>query len=245
MSEADLFYLRKFHFLVDFCWNTGVYKFLLKLLLEYGVNPVRVFEKLLEHYSEDNEAATVSPKLELFWRDFDAASNSEWFDSEDDIIKNFETPVQWQNLVGNEFEKLNIYFGIEALRKYKKDFDDSILEIVSQFKKIPPGAMEFATNVTVAEFSSLLEEVDEVMVESPEDLAALFKIQHDENELCDQNHIRLIATDKRKELQKLLTDSHGLTVSKIFNTQGYSLKDMRMIVANGRWPDAAQIRQII
>ena len=39
MSEEDMFYLRKLHFLIDFCWNIEVYKPLLKVCKFLQTNP--------------------------------------------------------------------------------------------------------------------------------------------------------------------------------------------------------------
>ena len=47
MSEDEIFYLRKLHFLVEFCWNIEVYKPLLSLGLQHNISPVDVLTKLL------------------------------------------------------------------------------------------------------------------------------------------------------------------------------------------------------
>ena len=49
MTEGDLFYLRKLHFLVDFSWNIEVYKPLLKLALLASV--ILNFVLLLKMFS--------------------------------------------------------------------------------------------------------------------------------------------------------------------------------------------------
>src|SRR5262249_41067134 len=66
MSEEELYYLRKLHFLVDFCWNIEVYKPVLNLGLLYGINPVDVLASLLR----DAERGRY-PELAEFFAEFD------------------------------------------------------------------------------------------------------------------------------------------------------------------------------
>ena len=48
MNEKEIFYLRKLHFLVDFCWNIEVYKPLLKVCKLYQIDPIDVLIKIIE-----------------------------------------------------------------------------------------------------------------------------------------------------------------------------------------------------
>src|SRR6476661_8060342 len=160
MSEADLFYLRKLHFLVDFCWNIDVYKPILSLGQLYGINPVDVLTRLLAR-SESGE----DQKLSEFFRTFDKESKVEWFDNENDILNYFANEANYHRLLNQEFEKLNIQFSIIALADYKSAFDCAIRGVLSEFVAIPEDVLAEVASVTFALFPPLGSEPGERSIE--------------------------------------------------------------------------------
>ena len=104
-----MFYLRKFHFLIDFCWSLNVYKPLLKFALNKGVSPTKVFKKLISFESDEHfQNFDLVEKLRLFWKKFDTESRSEWFDTDDDIEDFFKIEKNFDKLINQDFEKLRL-----------------------------------------------------------------------------------------------------------------------------------------
>jgi len=199
MTEAELFHLRKLHFLVDFCWNIDVYKRLLKLGRTHGQSPVDVLQSLLSE-----------PTLAAFWAEFDAESQAEWFDTEDDIRDYFSEPQNWQRLVGQEFDKLNIKYSVRVLEAYKETFDAAILAALRG--GVPSAELATEAAFTFAEHPPLSESRSEVVVDTG---------------AASRRRMRLVPSTQRRVLLEIVSGQPGLSVSKILNTQGYRLRDLR------------------
>ena len=122
ISEAEMFWLRKIHFMIDFSWNIEVYRPLLNHCLKMSVSPLDVLIKAMLHDG-----------LKAFFDDFESASVSEWHDSAELIEKYFADDANFQRLVNGEFEKLNIQFSVIALQRYKRAFDLAIKQAVADF----------------------------------------------------------------------------------------------------------------
>ena len=141
MSEEELFYLRKLHFLVDFCWNFEIYRPLLNVGQLYGISPIDVLVVLLKR---DDLAA--------FFVEFDASSHAEWFDSAQQIEGYFSEPQNWARLLNHEFEKLNIQFSVIALRDHKSAFDGAIEQTMRSFAAVPEDILSEVATVMFALF---------------------------------------------------------------------------------------------
>lgn len=199
MSEAEVFWLRKLHFMVDFAWNIEVYKPMLDLGLCHGVNPVDVMLKVVHHKS-----------LEPFFEHFDRCSSEEWYDDEAAIQGYFFRPENFQRLINREFEKLNIQFSVIALQLFKRMFDAAMSEALREFDAVPVGALADTEALCFALFPPLDQEPPVPFVE----------------------------TESRKELRSLINKAHGTTLSKILNTNGISLRDLKLTIALSTLPKA-------
>lgn len=202
MTEEDVFYLRKLHFLVDFCWNIEVYRPLLGIGELYGINPMEVMVALLE--SED---------LVPFFAEFDTRSQAEWFDSAEHIEAYFERPENWSRLLNKEFEKLNIQFSVIALRDYKVTFDRAVERILTSFDAIPVETLREACKVTFALFPALNEAAPAGPI------------------LVRGTALHLSETKPRARLRAIISSEKSPTLSKVLNTQGATLRDLRLVVA--------------
>lgn len=225
MTEDQLFHLRKLHFLVDFCWNIDVYRPLLKVLQLYGVNPVAVLRELLAEGPAQNRLAD-------FWAAFDRMSEDEWFDSEDEILAYFADETNFDRLLNQEFEKLNVMFSVIALRDHKTAFDQAMLAIAEGFDAVPESVLRPTAAFTFAAFPPLSQEAEETLVEVPANLAEL----NDDTvqgfrPSSDRQALRLTEQPGRRRLRRLLAGSERQTLSKVLNTQGISLRDLRLLVA--------------
>jgi len=228
MSEEDLFYFRKLHFLIDVCWNIEVYKPLLKLVQAYGVSPITILERVLSNALTDQYAEPFS-----FFEHFDALSQQEWFDTRDDIEAYFTIPENFTRLINQEFEKLNVMFSILLLRDAKQSFDALILEVIKDLNLISDGILTTVSELTFARFPPLSEDRTFLEVSVPIncsefkiDNAAAFKSS------AEKKTIHLSETPRRQEVRRILALSKGKTLSKVLNTQGVALRDLQFSLDN-------------
>ena len=225
MSEAEMFHLRKLHFLVDFCWNIDVYKPLLKLLQLYGVNPIDVLQALLA------EPLVGGGRLGAFWTHFDRLSREEWFDSERDILDYFADKANVERLLNQEFEKLNVMFSVIALRDYKTDFDRSLLAIASATGKVPEAVLRPVADYCFAAFPPLSQSDGGDAVEIPDNLSELTAETAASFQPSTKLHkVRLTEQAGRRRLREILAAPGRMTLSKVLNTQDISLGELRLVV---------------
>ena len=226
MSEDQLFYLRKLHFLVDFCWNIDVYKPLLKSLQLYGTNPIDVLRGLLE--LDDGEDGGLSD----FWAYFDRMSREEWFDSEQEILAYFADEKNFERLLNQEFEKLNVMFSVIALRDHKPAFDRAVMEIARSISAMPESVLDPIATYTFAAFPSLADERGEADVEIPDNLADLSKATvANFQPSATIRQVQMMEQPGRRRLRAILAQPKGQTLSKILNTQNVSLNELRLVAA--------------
>jgi len=221
MSEAELFFLRKVHFLVDFCWNGGVYKPILKYLRsQCGISPVDVFIELC-----GNLEGHKANDLASFWKSFDEFSQCEWFDSRESIETYFSDPANFKKLTGGDFEKINILYGIIAIRDFKPQFDAVFRWIFERsVSNNDENCRDFAS-VTFARFPPLHATPDESDFIVALDVVGYFDL-HQTLEAEHSIRISLKPESAREKIKAVLTQSEGMTISKILNTQGFSLSDL-------------------
>ena len=211
LSEEDVFWLRKLHFLVDFCWNIEVYKTLLTHGQDHGANPLDVLLALLDPHESEEE-------VRIFWAEFETASQSEWFDTEEDIREYFAEETNFRRLIDQEFDKLNIKFSVRILEKYKEAFDSHVLGVLRSWDSIPGEQLDQVAGVAFAMFPPLDEDRPEIVLN---DVAATPHFGNDP--------VRLTPSPRRGEFLKVVRRRTGLSLSKILNTGGYKLGDLRYV----------------
>ena len=230
MTEADLFYLRKLHFLIDFCWNTEVYKPLLKVLKSHGINPVEVLQRFLEN-GTNSDGTKGSTHLRKFWETFDKISHDEWFDTEGAIKDHFADAHNFERLTMQEFEKLNILFSVIVLRDYKRDFDHAMQQVALEFGKVPAKLLQQVLRFVTATFPSLDAPAHEKVLDLP---ASLIKLGIETTATfrpdSRSQSVRLVEGPQRSKIRKIIMDTQGLTLSKVLNAQSIMLKDLRFVV---------------
>ena len=132
-------------------------------------------------------------------------------------------------MLNQEFEKLNIQYSVIALRDYKAAFDRAIADVLTCTNAIPADVLAEAAKVTFALFPPLQDEPGEKPIEIPSNLLTL-----DDSTMAkfqpalDKKTIYLKETEARKHIRLTISSARGTTLSKILNTQGVSLRDLRL-----------------
>ena len=123
-------------------------------------------------------------------------------------------------------------FSVTLLRSYKESFDLVLKNLIKSFDKIPSNIVEHAASASFATFPALDTEPDEHMMTLPtnfmnlnSDTASNFKPS------STKRSLRLFEGERRKEIKQILRDRSGETLSKILNTQGFVLSDLRLSAA--------------
>ena len=131
--------------------------------------------------------------------------------------------------MNNEFDKLNILYSVILLKDFKNDFDKCILNIIKSYQKIPNEVLEPTAKLSFAAFPSLKSTDNSINVEVPnnfsylnEDTVNLYKPSENKLEL------KMIASSKRQEMLNIIENSSQSSLSKILNTQGFSLSDLKL-----------------
>jgi hypothetical protein len=231
-TEEELFFLRKLHFLCDFSWNVECYKPLLKICLIYGVNPVDVLVRLLDAAGKGGATTRVA---EFFAR-FDEESRNEWFDNSKDIEAYFEDDRNFNGLINQEFEKLNIQFSVILLRDLKADFDSLIEDTITSFRQVPVEILEDIASFNFSLFPQLGEMPRDRIVSLPENFMELTaETAENFSPSAKRRDVRFVDNPKREEVRKLLGNLQGKTLSKVLNTQDIALRDLQMNFDDDFW----------
>ena len=193
MSEEDVFKLREIHFLIEFVWNFQVYSDLLKLAKKFQINQLDIILNFLKNGKKNKE-------LIKFWKLFDRFSKDEWFNSREEAERFFSDKKNFNDLISQKYEKLNIQFSIIVLRDYKITFDKVLLQTIKSFNAIPNNIIGDLSKIVFAEFPPLNSEIS-------------------------QHHYP--KNDLRKQIINILSKKNE-SISKILNTQGFSIKDLRL-----------------
>lgn len=218
MSEDQMFYLRKVHFLVDLCWNFELYKPLLVTLRSYQVHPLDIIQKLIEDGT-----------LLEFWNRFEIMSHEEWFDSEKEIREYFAVDTNFQKLIGGEYEKLNMLFTAITLRDYKERFDMAIKRISEDFSVIPNDVLTYVLSYTFSRCPQLNVDTENLQVEIPRNLFDIEEVGS-KNFRVSSDHImiKFSSTPRREYVRQAILNSKNQTLSKVLNTQGLSLRELTL-----------------
>ena len=227
MSEEDMFYLRKYHFLVDFCWSSNVYKPLLKFALDNGVSPNDVFDGLID--VKGIKDTNVHNRIVEFWGAFDAASHDEWFDTDDDIESYFEVEENFEKLINQEFEKLHILFSVIIFRDYKDDFDVAIRDAAKSLLPDEGTFIDDLMEMVTTSFPSLHSENTEQLV-TPSDNFLAHEWVHLEGDsgYRGERILRFVEGNERKRAIKAILGSKGKTLSKVLNTSNLSIRELQL-----------------
>jgi hypothetical protein len=193
MSEEDVFKLREIHFLIEFTWNFQVYSDLLKLAKKFQINQLDIILNFLKNGKKNKE-------LIKFWKLFDKSSKDEWFNSREEAERFFSDKKNFNDLINQKYEKLNIQFSIIVLRDYKITFDKVLLQTIKSFNAIPNNIIGDLSKIVFAEFPPLNSEIS-------------------------QHHYP--KNDLRKQIINILSKKNE-SISKILNTQNFSIKDLRL-----------------
>jgi len=208
MSEKDVFKLRKIHFLIEFAWNFQVYSDLLKLAKKFQINQLDIILNFLENGKKNKE-------LIKFWKLFDRFSRDEWFNSREEAERFFSDKKNFDDLINQKYEKLNIQFSIIILRDYKITFDKALLQTIKSFNAIPNNIIDDLSKIVFAEFPSL----------NSGNIKPKPKIDSISNFEISQHHFP--KNELRKQIIDILSKKNK-SISKILNTQGFSIKDLRL-----------------
>ena len=234
MEESELFYFRKLHFLIDFCWNLNIYKPLLRAAHFYNINPLDVFKIILENIEGAHNSTNENQRMIAeFFNRFDKFSHSEWFDSAKEIESYFADGTNFQRLIDQEFDKLNILFSVILLKEYKSAFDTVIKESIASFSRVPEEVLKSVSDFVWAMFPSIGLTLKDKTVSFPENLADL-TIETVDKFIPSTNRrlVKLIETPKRREVCELLMDTQGETLSKVLNARGVGslfLRNLQMV----------------
>ena len=217
MSEKDLFKLREIHFLVDFTWNFQVYSDLLKMAKKFKISQLDVIMNFLKNAKKDK-------KLIKFWKLFDKFSKNEWFNNKEEAERFFLDTKNFNNLINQKYEKLNIQFSIILLRDYKIFFDKVFLQTLISFNVMPIDYIDNLSKIVFALFPPL--DSGNIKLKSQIDCRNKLKPKIDDisNSSIFQYHFPI------NKIQKQLNDilkKKNTSISKILNTQAFSLKDLK------------------
>ena len=217
MSEKEVFKLRKIHFLIEFAWNFQIYSDLLKVTKKFQINQLDIMLKFLENGKKNKE-------LIKFWKLFDKSSKDEWFNSREEAERFFSDKKNFNDLINQKYEKLNIQFSIIILRNYKITFDNVFLQTIKSFNAIPNNIIDDLSKIVFAEFPPL--NSGNIKIKSQIDCRDKLKPKIDSisNSEIFQYHSPI--NKSQKQITDILSRK-GTSISKILNTQGFSIKDLR------------------
>ena len=225
MSEEDMFYLRKYHFLLDFCWSSNVYKPILRFCLDHGVSINRLFDALID--VEGISDPVVHSRIVEFWEKFDVASYDEWFDTDEEIEAYFDASENFNRLLNQEFEKLHIQFSVVIFRDYKDDFDAAIRGVVMSLVPGEQALVDDLMNVVSNLFPPLHSEEERLVRSADVLLSHKWMYPEGDSGYRGERILRFVASDMRKRATDAILNSKGKTLSKVLNTSNLSIRELQ------------------
>ncbi|MDD5327084.1 MAG: radical SAM protein [Phycisphaerae bacterium] len=147
MTEEQMDDFKVLHWLIYFCWNSGVFKPVLLYAQKCGLNPAAILQAV-------SSSKNRQPR-ELF-DDMKSKSMGEWFQSPAEMVEFYGVKENYEKLVGS-FAKLNqLYIAIAYQRpEVVQSLQDEIIEVVSTELKAK-GLYDEAIMSLLADFSSRL-----------------------------------------------------------------------------------------
>jgi hypothetical protein len=241
MDEDDLIYQRKLQFLLDFSWNTGVYKYLLWVARLFGINQIDVICKVLEIVNAPESGKDESERrVSKFFRILERQARGEWYENRSQIESYYMDEENFDQLLENGFEKINILFSVILLRDFKSAFDVVFRNTVGSFGMVPEGILDIASDLSFNIFPPLnVEEVD-VEITFPvnigdlsEKTAAGFTLSG------EQRSVRFVDSPARRYTRNIVCDYKGRTLSKALATnEGIELRSLSATVQSALDSDA-------
>ena len=217
MSEKDLFKLREIHFFIEFAWNLKIYSDLLQIAKNFKINQLDVILDFINNTKKNK-------KLKSFWRSFEDASKTEWFDNREQAETFFSNRENFNKLVNQEYEKINIQYAIIILRDYKNIFDEVFLNTIKSYEEIPKNFIENLSTIVFSQFPPL--ETGDIKIKSRLDFKDIF----DTDKIYEDNSKIYEYTFPKNKLQKEVTNillKKGTSISKVLNTQAFSIRDLK------------------
>jgi len=237
ITEKEMFFFRRLHFLIEGAWSNDIYKPLLRVGQAFGINPIDVFVRLLEiaDRGADSKDENERKVAELFAA-FDKLSHGEWFDTAEDIDVFYADKENFDRLLNEEFEKLYMMFIIIMLRDYKREFDVAILGIMKAFSKVPENILSEAAEYTFAMFPSLDEKKGEQKMTLSAETFRLIEPKRKEVAAKDagERTLRLVEGPKRSEFRAIINESQakGKTLSKLLRGVGIKMWDLKLSISD-------------
>lgn len=147
MSEEELNNFKVNHWLIYFLWNVGIFKPILLLSRQGGINPEIILNEL---------SLTKNPVLKKFFDRLREESKNEWFETKEEMVSFYEQPENFNNLVDG-FVKLNfLYIALafqnpEILEMLRKEMEIILTEKLKANKTFDQNTMN-----SITELSNLL-----------------------------------------------------------------------------------------
>jgi len=217
MNEEDLFKLREIHFFIEFTWNLKIYSDLLQIAKNFNINPIDLILNFMENTKKNK-------KLSLFWRLFNESSKNEWFNNREDAESFFSKKENFAKLVNQEYEKINIQFAIIILRDYKKTFDEVFLNTIKSNEEIPKNFIDNLSTIVFSQFPPL--ETGNIKIKSRIDFKDIFNSE----KVYETNSNIFEYSFPKNKLQEEVTNillKKGTSISKVLNTQAFSIRDLK------------------
>jgi len=148
MSEQELEGFKILHWLIYFCWNTGIFRPILFFAQQHGANITMILYKLL---------SSKHPLLVGMFLEMKEKSLGEWFETKNDMNRYYSQQKHFDNLVNN-FTKLNflwianVYYNSEV-----------ISALLSEITKIINASIDFESNELRYIWAHLLKMVDTLL----------------------------------------------------------------------------------
>jgi radical SAM superfamily enzyme YgiQ (UPF0313 family) len=242
MSEQDLFLLRKLHFLIEVAWNIRVYKPLLWLAGASNISPIDVFLHLLSIQQKPRVNQSLAEcRVKLFFDNFDESSQAEWFDTEEEIGTFFSEHNQFERLINQEFEKLNVQYSVILLQDYKDDFNNVIYEYLANSGLIRRDLLDCVAQFNFAWFPKTGHVLGRSVISLPANISALNDSNIDSIRLSRSRlSIQLVNHENREELLELIGNNKDATLSKILNARSFgalSLRELQLTIGKNDLPD--------
>jgi hypothetical protein len=127
----------------------------------------------------------------------------------------------------DHYEKINILFSIIAIRDFKSEFDTVFRRFVERVAKKGDQTAEDCVEMTISRFPSLHTMPSKSDFIVTQDVAGYFDLS-ETHYSGDSIKIAFRQGKAREEMIEILSRSEGMTISKILNTQGFSLRDLGM-----------------
>ena len=170
------------------------------------------------------ENTKKNKKLSSFWNLFNDSSKNEWFNSRKEAENFFSKKENFTKLVNQEYEKINIQFAIIILRDYKKTFDDVFLNTMKSYEEIPKNFIDNLSTIVFSQFPPL--ETGNIKIKSRVDFKDIFNSE----KVYESNSKVFEYSFPKNKLQEEVTNillKKGTSISKVLNTQAFSIRDLK------------------